>query len=409
MDAAGAQSRDRRDRPPRALSLNVAARALLASVALLMLLPAAFAVVGGFASRLPVVGPFGLVLNTGYPWVLGDLVVSTLLSGLTVVLGGRKTRALFGLSVVLLAGAVFIGYRYASFASAHGATYDLVRAANGFPPIAHADAKVVFATVDGTPLRADLWLPDAAATAPAASLPAVVFVHGGAFQGGFPGTRPLLMEAIDSAGFVAIDIDYRLAPPPRWNEAPADVLCALAWLRTAEELPIVDPNRVVLVGESAGGSLVLLAGYAAGTSAIQSSCPEHGEPIVPAGILAIAPTADLRAIWQDATISDYGGSRFPEAFIGGSPDQFPERYDAAEPFRLLRPDVPRTVILAGEIDRLVHDERSIALVDRIRASGANVELLLAAFAGHGFDGEPNSFGDQLVETLVPNFVHEVTG
>ena len=393
----------------RSLSINVLARALSAVLSLVTLLPGAFGTVGGLFPRLLIVGPFSLVLNTGFPWVLGDLVLSAGLGAVAVALGGRKARILLAANLVVLAGAGFIGYRYSAFAAEHGASYDPVRALDGFPPIASPDSSVVFATVQGTDLRAELWLPVGSAGAPAGSLPAVVFVHGGAFQAGFPGTRPLLLEAIRRAGIVGIDIDYRLAPPPRWDQAPADVMCALAWLSTAPELGVVDPGRVVLAGESAGGSLALVAGYAAGTGAIESSCPEHPTPIVPAGIFVTAPTADLEGLWQDATLQDHGGGRFPEAYIGGSPAQYPERYAAAEPFRLLRADLPPTLILGGEIDRLIHVERFISLADRIRAAGASVELLIAPFAGHGFDGEPNSFGYQLVEALLPAFVRDVAG
>jgi acetyl esterase/lipase len=151
-----------------------------------------------------------------------------------------------------------------------------------------------------------------------------------------------------------------------------------------------------------------MAGYAAGTDQIASSCPDQGPPLVPAGVFAIAPAADLAGLWTDATIQEFNGDRFPEGYVGGPPSEFPERYEAAEPFRLLRADLPPTVILAGEIDRMVRLERTTSLVERIRAAGAQCELLVAPFAGHGFDGEPASFGDQLVETVVPAFVLDVT-
>jgi acetyl esterase/lipase len=408
IEGADATPDPPRDRPRRPISLNIVARSLLVSLALLTLLPAAFAVLGGLFPHMPVVEGFGLILNTGFPWILGDLVVSACLAGIAIMLGGRKARILFAACLAILAGAGFIGFRYVTFAAEHGAGYDIGRALDGFPPIEYADTRVVFATVGGTELHAELWFPEGSASPPPASLPAAVFVHGGAFQAGFPGTRPLLMEALQRAGIVAIDIEYRLAPPPRWNEAPGDVLCALAWLGTAAELRMVDPGRVVVVGESSGGSLALVAGYAAGTDAVASSCPDAGAPIVPAGVVAIAPTADLEGIWRDATISDVNGSRFPEAYIGGSPDQYPERYAAAEPFRLLRADLPPTLILGGEIDRLVRVQRLVSFAERIRAAGSTVDLLVAPFAGHGFDGEPASFGDQLVETLVPGFVLDVT-
>jgi acetyl esterase/lipase len=382
-------------------------RAILSAMSVVVLLPVAIAVGGGFMPWLPGIGSFGAVLNTGLPWVLGAAGLATGLAGLAVALGGRKTIVLLVLCLVALGGSLFIGFRYVTFAHDHGATYDIVSAIDGFPSIAEVDEQVVFATVDGVDLHAGLWLPDGAQAAAPRSLPAVVFVHGGAFQGGGLGTRPTLLSAVRSAGIVGIDIEYRLSPPPRWDQAPADVLCALAWLQTSSELATVDPARVVIVGESAGGSLAMVAGYAAGTNQLASSCPEVGPPVVPAGVFAIAPAADLEGIWQDASIHDFSGGRFPEGYIGGTPDQFPDRYAAAEPFRLLRPDLPPTVILTGESDHFVRLERSISVADRIRAAGAQVELLVAPFAGHGFDGEPNSFGAQLSERLVPDFVARV--
>jgi acetyl esterase/lipase len=409
MAAAAAVARSRRlgqcpSRRPEARSLDVFIRAFLSAVSLVVLVPAAFAVIGGFDSRLPIIGPFGAVLNTGLPWVFGAAAAAVGLAGIVVVRGGRKARILLVAALAILIGAGFVGYRYMTFAADNGASYDPIRALDGFPPIENADKTVVFATVDGTDLHAGLWLPAGSGAAAPGSLPAVVFAHGGGFLAGGLGTRPQLLDSLRGAGIVGIDVEYRLAPPPRWDQAPGDVLCAMAWLRTSPELAMVDLTRVVVAGESAGGSLAMLAGYAAGTDAIPSSCPEVGPPVIPAGVFVTAPTADLEGIWHDATIHDLNGKLFPYSYIGGPPDQYPERYAAAEPFRLLRAALPPTVILAGETDKLVHIERSIALADRIRAAGAKVELLVAPFASHGFDGEPNSFGAQLSESLVRAFV-----
>ena len=387
---------------------NTFFRALLGAVAIIVLIPAVVAVGGGYLPRVSTLGPFGSVLNTGLPWVLGSAAIATACAGIAVALGGRKVVLLFALALATLIGAGNVAYRYTTVAAANGASYDIVRAIEGFPPIPEPDQELVFATVDGQDLRADLWLPSSA-TLGARSQPAVVFVHGGAFLAGSVGTRPLLMGALRDAGIVAIDVDYRLAPPPRWDQAPADVLCALSWLKTAPELTAVDPEKVVVVGESAGGSLALVAGFAAGTDAVPSSCPDLGSPVTPAGVVAFAPAADLAGIWDDATIYDYNRKRFPEAYIGGPPTEFPDRYDFASPFRLLRPGLPPTLIVAAETDRLVLLSRVTSIADGIRAAGSECELIVAPFTGHGFDGEPNSFGQQLTEAVVTRFVLKVTG
>lgn len=388
---------------------NIAGRALLGVLSVFFLIPAAVAVAGGYLPRVSTIGPFGTVLNTGLPYVLAAAAVATLCSGAAVVLGGRKVFLLFALSLATFLGAGVVGYRYVTVAAAYGGTYDIVRAIDGLPPLPEPDRQLVFANIDGHDLRAELWFPETPTSSGDGQLPAVVFVHGGSFIAGSVGTRPVLMDVLRDAGIVAIDVEYRLAPPPRWDQAPADVLCALAWVGTAPELASVDPDKVVVVGESAGGSLALVAGFAAGADAIPSSCEDLGPPITPAGIVALAPAADLAGIWEDATIVGYDGRRFPEAYIGGSPAQYPERYEAASPYRLLRPDLPPTLIVAAETDRMVLLSRVTSTVDRIRAAGSECELIIAPFTGHGFDGEPNSFGQQLTEAVVTEFVRKVTG
>ena len=387
--------------------MGLVIRAALVAVCVVVLLPVAVVVAAAWFPFLPSVGPFVSVLNTGLPWLLAAAAVAIGLAGLAVAMGGRKTSVLLIVAIAVFLGAGLIAFRYTVFATEHGAVYQMSRSMDGFPPIPEPHGRLAMAEVDGTPLGADIWLPAGAINAGPESVPAVVFVHGGAFIAGFPGTRPMLMAALADAGIVGIDIEYRIAPPPRWADAPADVLCALGWLANEPELDLVDPRRVVIVGESAGGSLALLAGYAAGTDMLASSCPDKGTPIVPAGVLAIAPAADLTGIWNDATIRDFEGDLFPEEYIGGPPTEFPDRYEAAEPFRLLRAGLPPTLIVAAENDRMVRLGRVTGIVDRIRAAGSACELLVAPFVGHGFDGEPNSFGEQLTEWIVPAFVLRV--
>lgn len=387
---------------------NVLLRALLTSIALVALIGPAVVLLGAFVPFVPEIGRLVAILNEGLPWIWAGILVAALLAGLAVVLGGRRfTLLLLAACGIAALGAGVVTWRYATFAADHGAGFDLLRMAGQPAGTRTADARVTYAEVEGQPLHVDLWrstASDGGGTVGASGRPAVVYVHGGSFVAGGTGMRPDLFASLADSGIVVVDVQYRLAPPPRWQDAPADVLCALAWLRGAAEAEGIDPGRVVVMGESAGGSLALLAAYSAGTNELAPSCT--GEAIVPAGVIAVAPAADLAGIWADRTLVLADGP-FPEPYIGGSPSQYPDRYAAASPFRLMRANLPPTLLLAGERDHLVRLPRVQSIADALAVAGARYRLLVVPYADHGFDGVPNSYGAQVELGIVRAFVAEV--
>ena len=352
------------------------------------------------------IGRFGALVVSHLPALLLESALAASIGSLALALGGgRWTKLLVFVTGTTTFAMLAVTVVTTVFAWKLDVPFDLYNMARAEYTAEVGDERVVFATVDGEELHADLWYPNPPA-AGGASQPAVVYVHGGAFVGGVLGSRRELFEAVSNAGIMVIDVEYRLSGPPRWADAPADVLCALGWVEGKAAGWGVDPGKVVIAGESAGGNLAMLAGYAAGSAMLTSSC--GGTPVPPAGVFVIAPTADLAGIWTDFSIEAPMGVRFPEAYIGGPPSEYPERYDLASPFRLLRADLPPTYILTGANDHFVHPDRVTSVVDRLAAAGAAVTLVIAPFADHGFDGFPNGYGNQLQRVLLPRFVVEVT-
>src|SRR5205085_3639213 len=103
----------------------------------------------------------------------------------------------------------------------------------------------------------DLYLPKASSEKPR---PLVVFIHGGGWEGGdkndaFVG---FVFALIRDSEFAATSVNYRLSAEAKWPAQIFDCKAAIRWLRAhAAELNI-DPEKIGVVGISAGGHLVSL-------------------------------------------------------------------------------------------------------------------------------------------------------
>ena len=132
--------------------------------------------------------------------------------------------------------------------------------------LATAAAALVAAPIDrkdvaytrprGKEIMLDLHVPEGDGPFPAA-----ILIHGGGFDSGSRVRNVAqLPEPLATANFAWFSIDYRLAPEFHFPEARADVEAAIMWVKVNAKTYKVDVNKIVLIGESAGGFLVNYAG-----------------------------------------------------------------------------------------------------------------------------------------------------
>jgi len=202
----------------------------------------------------------------------------------------------------------------------------------------------------------DLHVPDGARSGTT-----VVLVHGGFWREEY--RRDLMAPLVPSLlgqGHVVANLEYRrVGGAGGWPTTLTDVAAGIDALA---DLAVVDPDRVVTVGHSAGGHLAV---WAAARHLLPASAPGAQPVVRPCAAVAQAGVLDL------AGASGLGAGAV-EALLGGSSE---DRLDVADPSRLLPTGVP-VVLVHGADDDIVPLAQSRAYLDTALAAGDEPRLLV---------------------------------
>jgi acetyl esterase/lipase len=196
--------------------------------------------------------------------------------------------------------------------------------------------------------------------------PLLVFIHGGGWRTGK--RQDYLVYLLDFAkrGYVTATVSYRLVKEDPFPAAVQDVKCAIKWLKQHAEEYLFDPNKIAVIGGSAGGHLAMMVGYSSDVLELESECDSLDFESSVAAVINIYGPMDLTteyAINRNETLD----------FIGGTYDEFPEQYRLASPLTHITPDDPPTQIFHGTIDELVPVVQSDRLKLELEKVGVPVE------------------------------------
>ena len=242
--------------------------------------------------------------------------------------------------------------------------------------VAHRD--VVYATRATGPVKLDIFTPPGDGPFALA-----LWIHGGAWKMGDKAAWSH-MNFLVGHGYAAANIGYRFSQVAKFPAQLDDVTAALDYLVAhADELKI-DPARIAVTGESAGGHLASLLGMSRATSTTQ-------------------PIGQVRAVIDLFGPTDLAAFPSPnsdgaiEQLMGGVSTDKPAAFRDASPLSHVDRGSPPFLVLHGTKDPLVPIDQSDRLVAALKAAGVPVEYVKVEGAGHA---GPMFWTPQMQDTML---------
>lgn len=248
------------------------------------------------------------------------------------------------------------------------------------------------------PLKLDLQVPRTSGPKPL-----VVYVEGGGFvsanKSGTLGQRTYVAEQ----GYVVASIEYRtVINGATYQDSVADVKSAIRYLRAHAGTYHIDPSKVAVWGQSAGGYLAAMTGVTNGLKQFEDTGNAGQSSTVQAVVDQFGPSdlSKLAADFDTATRqADYApGNPFAQFVFGAgtklSVEDDPRATAAASPLTYVTAASPPFVLLHGSADQLVSPSQTLILHDALRAKGVASTRYVVRGANHGdltfMGGDPNA-------------------
>jgi acetyl esterase/lipase len=271
------------------------------------------------------------------------------------------------------------------------------------PPV--SKQTFTFKQAQGCDIQADVYRPPVEGVTPV-----LIWIHGGALiMGHRQNINRAQLDRYLNAGYTVVSIDYRLAPETKLKEILDDIQDANRWVRQrGPDLFRIDPDRLAVIGHSAGGYLTLASGFLFRPR--------------PRAVVSFYGYGDIAGAWysrpdpfyskQPAVSKEdaYGavGGRvisgtegpnqrgrfylycrqqglWPREVAGHDPDTEPKAFDRLCPVRNVTKDYPPTLLLHGDKDTDVPYEQSVVMAEELSRAGVEHELITIRDGGHGFD------------------------
>lgn len=235
------------------------------------------------------------------------------------------------------------------------------------------NANITYLTASGVELKLDVYRPR---NAPASLLPTAIFFHGGGYSVNArkEGSALSVMPYVQM-GWNAVNVEYRPSGVALAPAAVEDARCALRWVTQNAKQYNVDPDRVVVTGQSAGAHLALMTGFVQESAGFDRSCPGQ-QP------LKVAAVVNWYGITDYSPLVDDPARNYAITWIGGQPNR-KEIAARVSPMTYARAGLPPTITIHGDADPTVPYDQATRQTDALKKAGVTAELVTIPGGRHG--------------------------
>ncbi len=231
-------------------------------------------------------------------------------------------------------------------------------------------------------LKLDVYRLKNPATQP---MPALIFLHGGAWRDGRRDQTNPTLYALAERGFICIAADYSQSTKAKFPTQVYDVKAVIRWVRKEAIARDIDPNRIGLWGLSSGAHLAALAAASTGSAELTETGVKGDDSVQ--AVASIFGAVDLAKLldWRDTygKRADLQGDLSPETqLLGVDPRSNPRLNRLANPAAFVTSQCPPFLILQGINDEVVPPEQSQIMVDALRKNGVPVKFELIENLAH---------------------------
>jgi len=231
---------------------------------------------------------------------------------------------------------------------------------------------ITYLTASGYDAKLDLYV-RREATVPQ---PTVIFIHGGGWTGGTKEGRAFAIQPYLAMGLNVVNVEYRLAKVALAPAAVEDCRCALRWvIRNAKQYGI-DPQKIVVSGDSAGGHLALTTGFLPGSAGLDRQCP-GSEDLHVAAVVNWYGISDVNELLDGPNMKPYAVTWL------GSLTNREEIARRVSPLTYVRAGLPPVLTIHGDADPTVPYTQSVRLHKALSDAGVSNELMTVPGGKHG--------------------------